>query len=111
MEIDTERQKQARTYARIRHRLILVDLAIAAAGILIVLFSGLGTCPRLVPLASAGLLSDLDPGLPGHQRTTQLLQWLRPAPSFWPIHTIPQRLVARPLQRARARPRPGSPGY
>ncbi|SRR6266436_4793531 len=53
MEIDTERQKQARTYARIRHRLILVDLAIAAAGILIVLFSGLGTWLRnlLHPLA------------------------------------------------------------
>ena len=53
MEIDTERQKQARTYARICHRLILVDLAIAAAGILIVLFSGLGTWLRnlLHPLA------------------------------------------------------------
>ena len=53
MEIDNERQKQARAYARIRHRLILVDLAIAAAGILIVLFSGLGTWLRnlLHPLA------------------------------------------------------------
>ncbi len=46
MEVDIERQKKAREYARIRHRLILVDLAIAAAGVLIVLLSGLGTWLR-----------------------------------------------------------------
>src|SRR5713226_1838952 len=41
-ELDADRQQKAREYARIRHRLILVDLAIATAGVLIVLFSGLG---------------------------------------------------------------------
>ena len=43
IEIDPERQKKAREYARLRHRLLLVDLATATAGVLIVLFSGLGT--------------------------------------------------------------------
>jgi STE24 endopeptidase len=53
MEIDTERQQKAKEYARIRHRLLLVDLAIAAAGVLIVLLSGLGTWLRTIlqPLA------------------------------------------------------------
>jgi STE24 endopeptidase len=53
MEIDVDRQQKAREYARIRHRLLLVDLAIAAAGVLIVLLSGLGTWLRniLQPLA------------------------------------------------------------
>ena len=53
MEIDADRQQKAREYARIRHRLLLVDLAIAAAGVLIVLLSGLGTWLRniLHPLA------------------------------------------------------------
>jgi len=53
MEIDADRQQKAREYARIRHRLLLVDLAIAAAGVLIVLLSGLGTWLRniLQPLA------------------------------------------------------------
>ena len=53
MEIDVDRQQKAREYARIRHRLLLVDLAIAAAGVLIVLLSGLGTWLRniLHPLA------------------------------------------------------------
>jgi len=53
MEIDIERQQKAKEYARIRHRLLLVDLAIAAAGVLIVLLSGLGTWLRniLQPLA------------------------------------------------------------
>src|SRR6266852_1147321 len=46
MEIDVDRQQKAREYARIRHRLLLVDLAIAAAGVLIVLLSGLGTWLR-----------------------------------------------------------------
>ena len=53
MEIDADRQQKAREYARTRHRLLLVDLAIAAAGVLIVLLSGLGTWLRniLQPLA------------------------------------------------------------
>jgi len=53
VELDTERQQKAREYAHIRHRLFLVDLAIAAIGVLIVLFSGLGTWLRdiLQPLA------------------------------------------------------------
>lgn len=53
MEIDVDRQQKAREYARIRHRLLLVDLAIVAAGVLIVLLSGLGTWLRniLQPLA------------------------------------------------------------
>src|SRR6266699_6359625 len=45
-ELDPDRQQKAREYARIRHRLLLVDLAIATAGVLIVLFSGLGTWLR-----------------------------------------------------------------
>src|SRR6266700_3782726 len=47
-EIDPDRQQKAREYARIRHRLLLVDLAIATVGVLIVLFSGLGTWLRAV---------------------------------------------------------------
>ncbi len=47
-ELDADRQKKAREYARIRHRLLLVDLATATAGVLIVLFSGLGTWLRNV---------------------------------------------------------------
>src|SRR6266851_2160991 len=47
-ELDADRQQKAREYARIRHRLLLVDLAIATAGVLIVLFSGLGTWLRAV---------------------------------------------------------------
>jgi Zn-dependent protease with chaperone function len=42
-QLDPDRQQKAREYARIRHRLLLVDLATATAGMLIVLFSGLGT--------------------------------------------------------------------
>lgn len=41
MEIDIERQKKAREYARIRRRLSFVDLGIAAAGLLIVFVTGL----------------------------------------------------------------------
>jgi len=53
MEVDTERQQKAKEYARLRHRLLLVDLSIAAAGVLIVLLSGLGIWLRniLHPLA------------------------------------------------------------
>src|SRR5260370_10187557 len=42
-ELDADRQQKAREYARIRHRLLLVDLAIAAAGVRIVILSGLVT--------------------------------------------------------------------
>jgi STE24 endopeptidase len=48
VELDADRQQKAREYARIRHRLLLVDLAIAAIGVLIVLFSGLGIWLRNV---------------------------------------------------------------
>jgi STE24 endopeptidase len=48
VEIDADRQQKAREYARIRHRLLLVDLAIAAIGVLIVLLSGLGIWLRNV---------------------------------------------------------------
>src|SRR5437016_1545089 len=41
-ELNPERQQKAREYARTRHRLLLIDLGIATAGILIVLFSGIG---------------------------------------------------------------------
>src|SRR5712692_9940943 len=47
-ELDSDRQQKAREYAGIRHRLLLVDLATATAGVLIVLFSGLGTWLRAV---------------------------------------------------------------
>ena len=45
-ELDADRQQKAREYARIRHRLLLIDLAIAAAGVLTILLSGLGTWLR-----------------------------------------------------------------
>src|SRR5229473_4504857 len=47
-KLDADRQQKAREYARLRHRLLLVDLATATAGVLIVLFSGLGTWLRAV---------------------------------------------------------------
>ncbi len=40
-EIDPERQQRAREYARIRHRLLLVDLGLAAAFLLILVGAGL----------------------------------------------------------------------
>jgi STE24 endopeptidase len=40
-EIDAERQQRAREYARIRHRLLLVDLGLAAAFLLILVGTGL----------------------------------------------------------------------
>ena len=43
--IDPERQEQAREYARLRRWLLLADLGLAAAFVLVVLFSGLS--PRL----------------------------------------------------------------
>jgi STE24 endopeptidase len=39
--LDPERQRKAKEYARIRHRLLLADLAIAAVYVLILLLSGL----------------------------------------------------------------------
>lgn len=40
LEIDTERQEKAREYARIRHRLLAVDLALGAAVLLVMLLGG-----------------------------------------------------------------------
>jgi STE24 endopeptidase len=45
-KLDADRQQKARAYARLRHRLLLIDLAIAAAGVLTILLSGLGTWLR-----------------------------------------------------------------
>ncbi len=42
MEIDEKRQKKAREYARIRLRLSLADMTIAAVGVIVILASGLG---------------------------------------------------------------------
>src|SRR5579871_2449757 len=42
-EIDPELQRRAREYARIRHRLLLVDLGIAALFLLILLTTGFST--------------------------------------------------------------------
>ncbi|HLI06172.1 MAG TPA: hypothetical protein VKV40_06375 [Ktedonobacteraceae bacterium] len=42
MEIDEKRQEKAREYARIRLRLSLVDMALAAVGVIVILASGLG---------------------------------------------------------------------
>lgn len=42
MEIDEKRQQKAREYARIRLRLSLVDMGIAAVGVIVILVSGLG---------------------------------------------------------------------
>jgi STE24 endopeptidase len=41
MEIDEKRQEKAREYARIRLRLSLVDMALAAVGVIVILVSGL----------------------------------------------------------------------
>ncbi|HEU5368794.1 MAG TPA: M48 family metallopeptidase, partial [Ktedonobacterales bacterium] len=45
-EINPERQQHAREYARIRHRLLLVDLGLAAAFLLILVGTGLSTSLR-----------------------------------------------------------------
>lgn len=52
MEIDQERQQKAREYARLRRRLSLTDLLIAAIGILFVFWTGLdkGLRDQLQPL-------------------------------------------------------------
>src|SRR5689334_22689041 len=42
-EVDPERQQRAREYARIRHRLLLVDLGLAAAFLVVLLGTGLST--------------------------------------------------------------------
>jgi STE24 endopeptidase len=42
-EVDPERQRRAREYARIRHRLLLVDLGIAAIFLLVLFGTGLAT--------------------------------------------------------------------
>lgn len=44
--LDAEKQKEARQYARIRRRLSAVELVIGAAGVLVLLLSGLGTWLR-----------------------------------------------------------------
>ena len=43
MELDLDRQRQAREYARTRRRLSLVSMGIAAVGIIFVFLSGLDT--------------------------------------------------------------------
>jgi len=52
--IDPERQRKAREYARIRRRLLLAELALGAAFVLVLLFSGLSSWLRgqLLALAS-----------------------------------------------------------
>src|SRR5262249_10519874 len=42
-EVDPERQRRAREYARIRHRLLLVDLGLAAVFLLVFLGTGLSS--------------------------------------------------------------------
>lgn len=51
MGIDVERQKQAKEYARIRHRLFAVSLVVSTVAIVIVLVSGLSVWLRNVVLA------------------------------------------------------------
>lgn len=46
VQLDAERQRQARRYARQRQALLLVDLALGAAVVLALLFSGLGFALR-----------------------------------------------------------------
>ena len=46
VELDIERQKKAREYARIRRRLSLIGLGISALGVLVLLLSGLGNWLR-----------------------------------------------------------------
>lgn len=46
MEIDVKRQEQAREYAKITDRLMFINMGLSALGVLILLFSGLGTWLR-----------------------------------------------------------------
>src|SRR5215469_5657092 len=62
-ELDPERQKLARRYARQRHRLEGIDLAISAILVLVLLFGGLGFALRdaLAPLSRWQPVSDWRP--------------------------------------------------
>src|SRR5581483_7458965 len=46
VELDSERQDRARVYARLRRRLSLLEMGISAAGVLVLLLSGLGNWLR-----------------------------------------------------------------
>lgn len=46
VELDNERQQQARTYARIKRRVSFIGLGISTVGVLVLLLSGLGTWLR-----------------------------------------------------------------
>ena len=59
MEIDAERQQQAREYARKRRRISYADMAIAAAGIILILGTGLDRWLRNLLQSAAGGLSIL----------------------------------------------------
>lgn len=73
MEIDAERQQQAREYARKRRRISYVDMAIAAAGIIIILGTGLDRWLR-------NLLQDAAGGIP-------ILGW-QPHPGWYPLQIL-----------------------
>ncbi len=51
MPIDSNRQAQAKEYARIKHRLLLLDLAVSAVALLVVLFGGASVWLRDVVLS------------------------------------------------------------
>jgi STE24 endopeptidase len=56
--LDPERQRKAKEYARIRHRLLVADLAIAAIYVLILLLSGLSAWfkAQLLPITTQHLI-------------------------------------------------------
>ncbi len=78
MEIDAERQQQAREYARKRRRISYTDMAIAAAGIILILGTGLDRWLRSLLQSAAG-------GLP-------ILGW-QPHPGWYPLQILVYFLI------------------
>lgn len=73
MEIDAERQQQAREYARKRRRISYIDMAIAAAGIILILGTGLDRWLRNVLQSVAG--------------NSSFLSW-QPHPGWYPLQIL-----------------------
>ncbi len=78
MEIDAERQKQAREYARKRRRISYIDMAIAAAGIILILGTGLDRWLRNVLQNVAG--------------NSSFLSW-QPHPGWYPLQILVYFLI------------------
>jgi STE24 endopeptidase len=78
MEIDAERQQQAREYARKRRRISYIDMAIAAAGIILILGTGLDRWLRNVLQSVAG--------------GSSFLGW-QPHPGWYPLQILVYFLI------------------